>query len=89
VGFDIPAHEWLRGPLRQFMLDVLNSGMSSYPDVFNRSFIERCISHHLGRVQNLGYHLWGLMILFLWMQRWNIQSSQPELAAAGLRAGEN
>jgi len=23
----------------------------------------------------LGYHLWGLMILFLWMKHWNIQSA--------------
>ena len=26
------------------------------------------------RRANLGYHLWGLMILFLWMKHWNIQS---------------
>jgi asparagine synthase (glutamine-hydrolysing) len=77
VGFDIPAHEWLRGPLRSFMLDVLQTGMSNYPEVFNRSAIERCISQHLGRTQNLGYHLWGLMILFMWMRRWKIQSTQP------------
>jgi asparagine synthase (glutamine-hydrolysing) len=74
VGFDIPAHEWLRGQLRQFMLDVLNTGLSSYPEVFERSAIERCIRRHLERVENLGYHLWGLMILFLWMQRWKVQT---------------
>jgi asparagine synthase (glutamine-hydrolysing) len=74
VGFDIPAHEWLRGPLKRFMLEVLESGMSSYPDVFNRAAIERCISQHMERAQNLGYHLWGLMILFLWMQRWGVKT---------------
>jgi asparagine synthase (glutamine-hydrolysing) len=26
----------------------------------------------------VGYHLWGLMTLFLWMKRWNI-SSAPSL----------
>jgi asparagine synthase (glutamine-hydrolysing) len=81
VGFDIPAHEWLRGPLKSFMRDVLEAGMSGYPEVFNRSYIEHCISQHLQRVQNLGYHLWGLMILFLWMQRWNIQAGQPVAVA--------
>jgi asparagine synthase (glutamine-hydrolysing) len=30
---------------------------------------------HLGRRANLGFHLWGLMILFLWMKHWNIQTS--------------
>ncbi len=81
IGFDIPAHEWLRGPLRSFMTDVLQTGMSAYSDVFRREAIERVMSQHLDRTQNLGYHLWGLMILFLWMQRWNIQVAQPELAA--------
>ena len=81
IGFDIPAHEWLRGPLRSFMTDVLQTGMSAYPDVFRREVIERVMNQHQDRAQNLGYHLWGLMILFLWMQRWNIQVAQPELAA--------
>jgi asparagine synthase (glutamine-hydrolysing) len=27
------------------------------------------------RRANLGYHLWGLMILFLWMKQWRIQST--------------
>ena len=78
VGFDIPAHEWLRGPLKKFMLDVLNTGMSSFPKLFNRVAIQSCIDQHLERKQNLGYHLWGLMILFMWMQRWGITTTgQP------------
>jgi asparagine synthase (glutamine-hydrolysing) len=81
VGFDIPAHEWLRGPLRAFMLAVLEEGLEHYSDVFQRAAIERCINHHLARVQNLGYHLWGLMILFLWMRRWNIQSAQAAVSS--------
>jgi asparagine synthase (glutamine-hydrolysing) len=89
IGFDIPAHEWLRGPLRTFMLDVLGSGMASYPEIFNRRAIEKCISQHLERVQNLGYQLWGLMILFLWMKRWGIQAAQTELAGVRFRAGDS
>ncbi len=27
----------------------------------------------MDRRANLGYHLWGLMILFLWMKKWRIQ----------------
>jgi asparagine synthase (glutamine-hydrolysing) len=26
------------------------------------------------RRANLGYHLWGLLILFLWIKQWNIQT---------------
>lgn len=85
VGFDIPAHEWLRGPLRQFMVDALEAGVASYPDVFNRTAIQRCMKQHLDRVQNLGYNLWGLMILFLWMRKWNVQTAQPAVLAQSWR----
>jgi asparagine synthase (glutamine-hydrolysing) len=37
--------------------------------------IEACMRRHLDRRANLGYHLWGLMILFLWMKRWQIQTT--------------
>ncbi len=30
----------------------------------------------LTRRANLGYHLWGLMLLFFWMRRWRIQTTQ-------------
>ena len=40
-----------------------------------RGGIEACVRQHLERRANLGYHLWGLMILFLWMKRWRIQTA--------------
>lgn len=73
VGFDIPAHDWLRGPLRSLMTDVLLDGASNYASLFRRDVIETYIRQHLERQINVGYHLWGLMVLFLWMKRWNIQ----------------
>lgn len=74
VGFDIPAHEWLRGPLRALMLETLVSGCNDHPELFRSQAIEELIASHLERRENVGYHLWGLMILFLWMKRWNIQT---------------
>jgi asparagine synthase (glutamine-hydrolysing) len=77
VGFDIPAHEWLRGPLRSLLLDTLKEGLSEHADLFHTATIERYLELHLDRRANLGYHLWGLMILFLWMKQWRIQSAPP------------
>lgn len=75
VGFDIPAHDWLRGCLRPLMLDVLIDGAANHADLFRRDMIERLIRDHLERRVNVGYHLWGLMVLFLWMKKWGIQST--------------
>ncbi|MGB8064502.1 MAG: asparagine synthase (glutamine-hydrolyzing), partial [Candidatus Sulfotelmatobacter sp.] len=59
VGFDIPAHDWLRGPLRSLMTDVLLDGASNYAGLFRRDVIETYIRQHLERQINVGYHLWG------------------------------
>ena len=75
VGFDFPAHDWLRGPLRPLLLDTLASAGSNYPDLFRSGSIDNLVERHLGRHANLGYHLWGLMILFQWMRRWRIQTT--------------
>jgi asparagine synthase (glutamine-hydrolysing) len=89
VGFDIPAHEWLRGPLRPLLLDTLKEGLAEHADLFRADTIENYLRLHLDRQANLGYHLWGLMILFLWMKQWRIQSTPastsklPVLIAAG------
>jgi asparagine synthase (glutamine-hydrolysing) len=75
IGFDIPAHDWLRSCLRSLMLDVLLDGSSEPARLFRRDAIETYIRQHLERKINVGYHLWGLMVLFLWMKKWGIQAA--------------
>jgi asparagine synthase (glutamine-hydrolysing) len=75
VGFDIPAHDWLRGCLRPLMVEVLMEGASDHASFFRRETIETQIRDHLERRVNIGYHLWGLMVLFLWMKKWGIQAA--------------
>ena len=75
IGFDIPAHDWLRGCLRTMMTDVLMEGASDHAGLFRREAIETHVRQHLARQVNIGYHLWGLMVLFLWMKKWGIQAT--------------
>jgi len=86
IGFDIPAHEWLRGPLLPLFRDTLEAGLDEHEELFHRGAILGFVDNHLARRANCGYHLWGLMILFLWMKRWNIQTSVPALADRQLAA---
>ena len=83
VGFDIPAHEWLRGTLRSMMVESLTSAESEHSELFRFEVIRNYMQLHLNKRINVGYHLWGLMILFLWMKRWNIQSA-PSLRSKRL-----
>jgi len=74
IGFDIPAHDWLRGPLRSLLVDTLSTGLSAFPELFRPEVIQSYLRSHLERRVNIGYHLWGLMIMFLWMKKWRIQA---------------
>jgi asparagine synthase (glutamine-hydrolysing) len=78
IGFDIPAHDWLRGCLRPLMLEVLMDGVSNHARLFRRDLIQEQVRDHMQRRANLGYHLWGLMVLFLWMKKWRIQSEASQ-----------
>jgi asparagine synthase (glutamine-hydrolysing) len=72
-GFDIPAHHWLRTTLRPLLLDTLNERSVRESGIFSWPAIDKVMRAHLERRANLGYHLWGLLILFLWMKRWGIE----------------
>lgn len=78
IGFDIPAHEWLRGPLLPLLTDTLHFSASEYREVFRPEVVDNLLRLHLQRKANLGYQLWGLLILFLWMKKWRIQAACSE-----------
>jgi asparagine synthase (glutamine-hydrolysing) len=80
IGFDIPAHDWLRGTLRSMLTETLTSAEAEHSELFCFETIHNYMRLHLNKRINIGYHLWGLVILFLWMKRWNIQSAPSLLS---------
>jgi len=73
VGFDIPVHDWFRGGLKPLLLDTLCEEAVLASRLFRWPAVERPLREHLERRANWGYHLWGLMVLLIWMKRWRIQ----------------
>lgn len=85
TGFDIPAHDWFRGTLRRLLLETLNPAAVAATGIFDPRAVQTLIADHLERRINVGYHLWGLVTLFLWMKRWRIEIppvAEPERPAA-------
>jgi asparagine synthase (glutamine-hydrolysing) len=82
MGFDIPAHQWLRGPLKPLLLETMEEGLSEHGDVFRGEAIRELLRLHLERRVNAGYHLWGLMLLFLWMKKWRMQAGPVQAPAS-------
>jgi asparagine synthase (glutamine-hydrolysing) len=82
IGFDIPIHEWFRGVLRPLLLSTLTQEAVEASGIFYWPSVRRLLDDHLERRANLGYHLWGLVVLFIWIKRWNIETAIEESAAA-------
>ena len=88
TGFDIPAHEWFRGPLQALLMETLASAEAEHSELFSFETIRNYTQLHLNRSINVGYHLWGLVMLFLWMKRWNIQSAPSLMSRRQMLAVE-
>ena len=76
-GFDIPAHEWFRGVLRGLLMDTLTPQAIASTGIFDARAIQSLIRDHMERRINAGFHLWGLLTLFLWMKRWKVEVVPP------------
>jgi asparagine synthase (glutamine-hydrolysing) len=75
TGFDIPAHRWLRCELRPLLEDTLSPRAVREAGIFRPAAVQALIDGHMNRTANVGYHLWGLMTLHLWLKRWNVDPS--------------
>jgi len=83
-GFDIPMHDWFRGPLRPLLLDTLTDRAAGQTGLFQPARLRQLIDAHLARRANYGYHLWGLMILFLWLKMFRISTAEAAATVAEL-----
>jgi asparagine synthase (glutamine-hydrolysing) len=77
TGFDIPTHDWFRGPLRDLLIDTLRPETVEATGIFDARAVHGLIRDHMERRINVGYHLWGLLTLFLWMKRWKVEILPP------------
>ncbi|MCU1223751.1 MAG: asparagine synthase (glutamine-hydrolyzing) [Edaphobacter sp.] len=75
-GLDIPVHDWLRGHLKPLLMDTLNRKAVEESGLVHWPHLEAVINLHMQRKANYGYHLWGMLMLFLWIKQWKIQCGQ-------------
>jgi asparagine synthase (glutamine-hydrolysing) len=79
-GFSIPVHEWLRGPARPLVDDLLSpASLSAVPELNAPAIVRVAADHQSGR-RAYGWELWGLMVLVAW-HREHIQRRPSRRAA--------
>jgi len=73
-GFSIPLAQWLRGPLKEFMLARLLSLKSS--GLFKQSAVNRILKEHEAGYRNHETKLWVMLVFLLWYELY-MESGKP------------
>jgi asparagine synthase (glutamine-hydrolysing) len=69
-GFGAPVREWFRSSLAEwFDSHVLNSTLRKR-DLLDYSFVSKMLTEHRNQSKDWGFHLWALLNLSLWYERW-------------------
>ena len=69
-GFGIPLDEWLRGGVRPYLEEYLNTERIKKEGMFNSEFVEGLVKKHLSGKYNYQYPLWALLQFQLWKERY-------------------
>jgi asparagine synthase (glutamine-hydrolysing) len=68
-GFSIPIHQWLRREANDLLTDCLSQETLRSIPFLNNDFITKSVNAHLSGKKQLGFELWGLMVLVTWYKQ--------------------
>jgi asparagine synthase (glutamine-hydrolysing) len=67
--FDIPLASWLRGPLREWAEDLLNTKRLKKEGFLNPSPIQQKWQEHQSGKRHWHYYLWNILMFQLWLEQ--------------------
>jgi asparagine synthase (glutamine-hydrolysing) len=66
TGFAVPLDQWLRGPLRGWVLDILSETSLKKSGLLKSSVVSKKLEEHLSGTRNWQYYLWDVIIFQSW-----------------------
>jgi len=69
-GFGAPIREWFRGAHGEALAGMIMDSSIRRRDLFNYEFIARLIDEHRRGARDWSFHLWALLNVSLWYERW-------------------
>lgn len=76
-GFDIPLDDWMRGPLREFVYDILADQRIQEGGYLNPTFLRHVLDEHMQGRQNHRQLIWPIVVLESWRQQYVLRQSAP------------
>ena len=70
MGFGLPLGQWLRGPLRPWVEELLDATKLRRQGVFNPMPVSQAWMEHLHGKRNRAIQLWGILMFQAWQQKW-------------------
>ncbi|MGY8732817.1 MAG: asparagine synthase (glutamine-hydrolyzing) [Pirellulales bacterium] len=72
AGFTVPVGEWINGPLRDLIRDLLLTPGAEVQKVIRPEFIKMMIDEHAARKQSHAVRLWNLICLETWSKTFGV-----------------
>jgi asparagine synthase (glutamine-hydrolysing) len=69
-GFGAPVREWFRGAGGETLGAMIINSSMRHRNFFDYAFIDRLIDEHRRGARDWGFHLWALLNVSLWYERW-------------------
>jgi asparagine synthase (glutamine-hydrolysing) len=69
-GFEIPVDDWLRGPLRVWLRDLLDPARISDEGYLDAGAVSGMVAEHLDGRADHGYALWPVLMFQAWQRRY-------------------
>ena len=68
MGFGVPLDDWLRGPLREWVEELLNEARLAREGYFNPAPIRQIWAEHLSGRRNWMAQLWNVLMFQTWLE---------------------
>jgi len=70
MGFSVPIDSWLKGPLRDWSVDLLNEEKIINQGLMNHEYINNILKMHLKGQGNFQQPLWNILMFQSWYDHW-------------------
>jgi asparagine synthase (glutamine-hydrolysing) len=66
MGFGIPLEAWLRGPLKEWAIDLLDEKVLKESGMLNPKIVKQKWEEHISGKRNWHYQLWSILMFQAW-----------------------